>query len=282
MNDRHVTIDGRKVYLRIKGNGAPVVLLHGFPQTGEAWTAVADKLAGRNRVIVPDLPGFGQSDPAVSADGGDVAALLLRALEAEGVDKFAVVGHDFGGAIAIRMALDAPERAERLVIVNAPFRKIDFKRAPHMLLFQVPVLPEIGFRLFGKQAVPWMIRAASKNKAALNAETLTRYGETLSDMRRARSALDYYRTMARNVLKRVVAKAPLMPKQPPTPGGGRRITVPTLIVWGADDYVLPQSLIPSIEQYADDATVVRLPGVGHFVPEEAPMELAHEIDRFLT
>ncbi len=281
MSGHHVEVDGRMIFVRNRGNGAPVVLLHGFPQTGEAWTKVADKLSGRNRVIVPDLPGYGRSDAASSADAGDVARLLFRAIEAAGADKFALVGHDWGGSIALRMALQAPERVERLVVVNAPFRHLDLLRGAHMLLFNVPLLPEAALGILGRRLVPLMIKAASKKRDAFDDEAMRGYGEAFADFGRARSALAYYRTTTRALVrKQAGALVPFFGSARPL-GTPRPIEVPTLIVWGMSDPIMPASLIPTIERDIPGAQVLRLPDVGHFVPEEAPDELAHGIDEFL-
>lgn len=290
MSERFVEVEGRRIFIREHGNGAPLVLLHGFPQTGDAWRSVADKLAGRNRVFVPDLPGYGRSDAAVNAEISTVSRVLVHALQAAGVEKFALVGHDWGGSIALRIALDHPEAVEKLVVVNAPFRSLDLRHGWHFLAFNVPVIPEAIMMLAGKRLVPMMIRAASKNKQAFDDDAMKRYGEAFSDLAHARSTLAYYRTITRSaILKGVRSAAAKLPI--PLPGmsatdshedGPRRVQVPTLIVWGERDPVLPPSLIATVERDIDDAKVVRLPDVGHFVPEEAPSELAHEIDRFLN
>lgn len=286
MSDRFIDVDGRRVFMREHGNGAPLVLLHGFPQTGDAWRAVADKLSGRNRVFVPDLPGYGKSDPSRGGDIASASAMLLRALQIAGAEKFALAGHDWGGSIGLRMALDHPESVEKLIVVNAPFRKLDLRRGWHFLALNVPVVPEALLTLFGTRAIPILIRAASANKDAIDPETMQSYGASMADLTRARNALSYYRTSTRSALIRAarsgLSKLPI-PGMPARPERElRRVEVPTLIVWGERDPALPPSLIESIERDIDECTVVRLPGVGHFVPEEAPSELAHEIDRFLN
>lgn len=287
MSERFVEVEGRRIFVREHGNGTPVVLLHGFPQTGQAWKQVADKLSGRNRVFIPDLPGFGQSDAAVASDIGTIARTIVRALEAAGAAKFTVVGHDWGGSIALRIALDFPESVEKIVVVNAPFRSLDLRHGWHFLALNVPLVPEAVMVLAGRRLVPMLIKAASKNKQAFDDEAMKGYGEAFSDLAHARSTLAYYRTITRTTIMRgvraAVSKLPIpglgAPAEPSEP---RRVQAPTLIVWGERDPVLPASLIASIERDIDDVTTVRLPDVGHFVPEEAPSELAHEIDRFLN
>ncbi|NNU78898.1 alpha/beta hydrolase [Halovulum dunhuangense] len=106
------------------GEGFPVLLLHGFPQTRAAWHLVAPQLARHYRVIVPDLPGYGASrGPTPSADGAthskrSMAAAMVEVMESLGHDEFAVAGHDRGGRVAYRMALDHPNRVNRLAVMD--------------------------------------------------------------------------------------------------------------------------------------------------------------------
>lgn len=119
-----VHANGTRLFLRTGGEGPPLLLLHGFPQTHVMWHRVAPALAERHRVIIPDLRGYGwsdipRSDPAHRAYskremGRDMVALM----EALGHVRFALVGHDRGARVGYRMALDAPGRIERLAVLD--------------------------------------------------------------------------------------------------------------------------------------------------------------------
>src|SRR4051794_14613455 len=112
--------DGVALHVRTAGAGTPVVLVHGYPQNGLCWHRVAPALAEQHTVVVPDLRGYGRSSTPPDDDGhtvyskrtmaNDIAALMSSL----GHERFAVVGHDRGGRVAYRLALDHRARVERL------------------------------------------------------------------------------------------------------------------------------------------------------------------------
>jgi epoxide hydrolase 4 len=274
--ERTVDVDGVRFLVREAGDGAPVVLLHGFPQTGDCWRAVAASLARRHRVIAPDLPGFGRSGRPRSYDAASVASLLAGFCEAVGAPRATIVGHDWGGSLAFALALGHPETVERLVVTNAPFRKLDLKRGFHFLAFNIPFAPEIAFRLAGDRLVTFMLRAGSARKEAFTDENVRPYLEAYRSSENVSSAMSYYRTVTRSVIARRLKPAPRPSAAP------RRIEAPTLIVWGMRDPALPPAILESIERDIPQARTVRLDDVGHFVPDEAPVELARAIEEFIA
>jgi pimeloyl-ACP methyl ester carboxylesterase len=265
------------MFVREEGAGEPVVLLHGFPQTGECWRAVADRLAKRYRVIVPDLPGFGRSGPPPRYEAEAVAGVLATFLDELDASPATIVGHDWGGSLAFALALTYPPRVSNLVVVNAPFRKLDLRRGLHFLAFNVPFVPELAFRLAGDRVVTFMLRAGAARKDVFDEETTRPYREAYADPANVRSALAYYRTITRKIIGRK-----MRPGHPSGSGTPRRIEAPTLLVWGMRDPVLPESILAGIERDIPQARAVRLPDCGHFVPEECPDDMAGAIESFLT
>jgi pimeloyl-ACP methyl ester carboxylesterase len=274
--ERTVEAGGVSFFVREGGDGDPVLLLHGFPQTGDCWDSIASSLAERHRVIVPDLPGFGRSGAPPRYDAASVAGSLVALCDAVGARAATVVGHDWGGSLAFALALGHPERVERLVVTNAPFRKLDLKRGFHFLAFNVPFAPEIAFRLAGDRLVTFMLRAGSARKEVFTAERMRPYLEAYRSPENVSSAMSYYRTVTRSVIARR-----LRPAQRSS-GVRRRIEAPTLIVWGMRDPALPPAILESIERDIPQARTVRLDDVGHFVPDEAPEELAQAIEEFIS
>jgi len=253
---------GIRLFTREEGTGPPVVLLHGFPQTGEVWSGVAPALVqAGHRVVIPDLPGYGRSDRPL---GYDIETLgqTLAAFIANVAGKAVVVGHDWGGSLAFRLASHHPEVVERMVVVNAPYRKLDLRRAWHMVAFNIPVLPELAFMLAGGSLVDGMLRLGSARREAFTRESTAPYRENFGDLGHIRAALAYYRTSTR---------AAIMGRRG---GGGKRIEVPAMIVWGMKDPALPVHLLEGIERDIPHARIERLPDVGHFVPDEDPAMLA--------
>jgi len=276
-----VEAGGVRFFLREAGSGEPMLLLHGFPQTGACWQGVAERLAPAHRLLVPDLPGFGRSGRPASFDAATVADSLESLLDAVGAERATVVGHDWGGSMAFALALAHPERVTRLVVTNAPFRKLDLKRGFHFLLFNVPVVPEIAFKLVGDRLVTFMLRAASARKQVFTPDAMRPYREAYHSSGNVSSALAYYRTVTRRVIAQRFAQPFARPSRGGTTPERRRITAPTMIVWGMRDPALPENVLQSIERDIPGARVVRLDDVGHFVPDEAPEELAAAIASFI-
>jgi pimeloyl-ACP methyl ester carboxylesterase len=274
-DERTIEAGGVRFFVRESGAGDPIVLFHGFPQTGECWRRVAELLSVSHRVIVPDLPGFGRSTAPPAYDASRVADILADLLDAAGAKRATVVGHDWGGSLAFALTLAHPDRVGKLVVANAPFRKLDLRRGVHFLAFNLPVLPEVAFRLAGDRLVTFMLRAGSARKEAFGDDAIRPYVHAYRDPATVRAALSYYRTVTRRVIARRIRPGR-------SPSQGRRIEVPTLIVWGMRDPALPPSLLEGILRDIPHARAVRLADVGHFVPEEAPKELAREIESFLA
>lgn len=284
MTEELIDVAGTKIFTRRSGDGPAVLLLHGFPQTGHCWRDVASQLEKRFDVIVPDVPGYGRSDRPPQADAGPVAALLDAYLDRLEVEKVTIVGHDWGGAFAFRMALDHQPRVERLVITNSPFREMSLWRAWYIMYFNLPLLPELSFRALGNRLIEGALKGASTRKDVFDDATVRVYQDAYASNERVCSALAYYRTTTRRSLAKQV-RGRLRGRGSLRPTGlegdrPRRITAPTLLVWGMKDPVLTPALIPGIVRDIPQAEVVELDGVGHFVPEEAPGELAAAIERF--
>ena len=278
MNERTVDAGGVRMLVREAGSGDPVILLHGFPQTGECWNGVAERLSKRHRVIVPDLPGYGRSDRPPAFDAETVAGVLAAFAEAVDAPVATIVGHDWGGSLAFAFALTHPARVARLVVTNAPFRTLDLKRGVHFLLFNVPVVPELAFRLAGGRLVNFMLRAGAARKDVFTDTATQPYRAAYAEPANVSSALAYYRTMTRRVIARRITRRTSSPRS----GSSRRIEQPALVVWGMRDPVLSEVVLAGIERDIPHAKIVRLEDVGHFVPEEAPAELAAVIEEFLA
>jgi len=246
------------------------LLLHGWPQDGSSWEAVARQLAASGyRVVCPDLKGFGRSD--TPRDGYDPATLadetaqLIRNLHAR---KALLVGHDWGGAIALATAFRHPGRVRALVVASSPFRQLDLTVSWHVPLFNLPVLPQLAFRVAGRPLTRAAIRYSAVVQTPFDDATMDRYADAVTVSPTA--WLAYYRTLSRKALvdwgvRKVRRRVPLL-RQPPEP---HRLRVPAVVIWGEEDRVTPFHLAGRVAHDLD-AELVALPGVGHLVHEEAP------------
>lgn len=125
------------------GQGPPLFLLHGFPQSPYCWRHLMPGLAERHRVIAFDLKGYGESDrPEGGYDLGTLSAEMREALHSLGYERAVWAGHDWGGALLWAVALRYPELVERFVIINAPFHRISPLHSWYILPFSVPGLME--------------------------------------------------------------------------------------------------------------------------------------------
>ena len=255
-----------------------VVLLHGMPQTSYAFRHVIPFLAGRYRVIVPDLRGTGASDLAENGDygletlAGDVGAVL----DATGEGPALVTGHDWGGAIAWAFATRFPARVRHIIAVNGPhpaayaremLTRAQASRAVYIGLFHLPGaarLLSLGRAWsFGK-----MIEGSSA-PLAFSKVDLDLYRDAYARPGRAEALIAYYKQVfgGRRALEK---RREIMTTWP-------RTDVPATVLWGEDDQALAPSHPDAIRPYASRLEIRRLPGVSHWVPEERPEEVARAI-----
>ena len=240
-------------------------LLHGVPETSSAWNGIAPGLADGRRVLCPDLPGLGGSAYSGPFDASSVVEQLMALLDQMVPGgRLDLVGHDWGGSLALAMVGAHPERFRSLVVVNAPYRKVPLLRAGHIPFFALPVAPELLFRLGGPRVVDVMFRAAWKSDRVLDPEVKAEYTAAYTDPGRVKAMLGYYRAVARPR-----AAALLTRRSDPKPS---RIRAERMLVrGGAADPVLPVWVGESVQKdLGPDCQMITIPGAGHFVIEEAP------------
>lgn len=143
-----------------------MLLLHGAPQTSAVWTRLAEILSTDRVVLAPDLKGLGASEHRPPYDlatlAAEQAALILHELEGlPGDGRVDVVGHDWGGVIALALAESRGDLVRRLGVLAAPYRRVSLLRAPHLLALRLPVLPEVAFRLAGDRLAATAVRLAA-------------------------------------------------------------------------------------------------------------------------
>jgi pimeloyl-ACP methyl ester carboxylesterase len=281
MNVRNVAVADTRFLLREEGSGdgTPVLLLHGIPQTSSVWRDVAPMLAkGGRRVLAPDLPGLGGSAYAGPYDVPSLVAQLVALLDEElPGERVDVVGHDWGGSLALGLTGAHPDRVRRLCVANTVYRHVNLLRAAHMPFFALPGAPELLFRLGGARVVDTMLSLGWKSDVRLDPEVKAEYVAAYSEPEKVHAMLGYYRAAVRpRVL--AVARRGNAPASPP-----RVQAEEMLVLWGAADAVLPISVGESIvKDLGARCTMVTVPGAGHFVIEEAPDVVRETLSRFLA
>lgn len=268
----------------IGGSGPPVLLLHGHPQTHVTWRKIAPALAKRFRVVAADLRGYG--DSTKPAGGGDHATYSKRAMAADqvalmralGHERFAVVGHDRGGRVAHRMALDHPDAVDRVAVLDiAPtvtmYARTDKAFATRyfwwFFLIQPAPLPETMIGHDPEFFLRSHLAHQTKTPGATEPVAFAQYLRCYRDPATIHAICEDYRAAASIDLDHDRADA------------DRRIDAPLLALWGAEGTV--GALYDVLDTWRDKATDVRgraLP-CGHLLQEEAPDDLLADLSAFL-
>jgi pimeloyl-ACP methyl ester carboxylesterase len=271
---RTVDVGGLAVHVAEAGrpDGPPLVLLHGWPQHWWCWRHVVPLLADRYRLLLPDLRGHGwTAAPDSGYDKEQLVTDLLGTLDALELDSVGLVGHDWGGWTGFLTCLRAPERVSAFLAlgITHPWqtpsvgRALQGWRLAYQAALSTPVVSERALRAT-PQLVGRAIRLGTTQQDAFTEQDLRLFGEVLQEPARARATVQLYRTFlyreSLGVLRGRYA--------------GARLSVPTRMVVGDGDPVAAGPFLTGWQDHADDMAVEVLPRVGHFVPEEAPAEVA--------
>lgn len=262
---RRSEVDARGVRFHVTeaGSGSPVLALHGWPQHHFTYRhLLADPPPGL-RIIAPDLPGYGWSGPAPHRWAKeDVASDVLALLDAIGLERVLLVGHDWGGWIGYLLVLRAPERFTALLANSIPHVwNPPTALLPHAWrLGHMPLMAALGRPLVRHtRALDAAFRLGVANRAAFTPADIRVYTDRFRDPICAQVTTDTYRTF-------LVKEIPASARSPER----RRASVPVHALLGTRDFAIHPSLVAPATALADDYAVELVEGAGHFVPEEAP------------
>ncbi len=259
-------------------NDPLVILLHGFPEFSYGWRKQIPYLADAGyRVWAPDQRGYNLSDKpdglaAYSID--ELAADVVGLIDAAGEKQAFLVGHDWGAAVAWRVAAKYPDRLKKMVILNVPHGEVMQKslrssfsqllKSWYIFFFQIPWLPEF----LAKQR-DWKINAASLTESSragtFTENDLAQYREAWSQPKAYTSMLNWYRAML---------------QKPPMPLASFRISVPTLLIWGAKDRFLGQEMAQPSVDLCEDGQLVFIEEATHWVQHEEAQWVNELVDKF--
>jgi len=269
------------IHVRIGGAGSPLLLLHGYPETGTMWHKVAPLLADRFRLVIPDLPGYGQSDvPATDARNTPytkraMAAVMVEVMAALGHERFAVAGHDRGGRVAYRMALDTPQHVERLATLDilpgyeywARMNREYALRIYHWVFLAQPFpVPETlicpnSDAYYRSTLASW---TRAKTLEGFDPRAVEQYLSALRDPARVRAACEDYRAGAYADVDHDAADL----------AAGRKIAAPLLALWcGSGVGAAAGSTLETWRKWAVDVRGEEIDS-GHFLCEENPRATA--------
>ena len=265
-----MSVDGTRMAYRVAGEGAPVVLVHGWPTSSMLWHHQCARLSRHARVYAPDLPGFAASDGF--ADGRysweRYANTLRGYLDELGIDKASFVGHDIGAPAVLLLAMRWPERVDRLAILNTtPFPSLPWLVRLLVAACRAPLLGDLvvsrlGFRL--------LFAIGTSGGDADAAALARRFHEPLAREPQARKRLQtILASLDIDELRRVEA-------------GLSRLEHDTLVLWGARDPIGPEATAYRLDHQLPNSTLRLLKDRGHFLPEDAPEAVTRELAEFLA
>jgi len=259
------------------------LLLHGFPECNYSWRHQMPLLARMGYTVwAPNLRGYGgTSRPEHIRDYrmcdlvDDVAGLI----DAAGAEETLLIGHDWGGAIAWVFALAGIRPLERFIVMNLPHPRLfrrglktwkQLRRSWYIFFFQIPWLPERLLGANGARRVSGSIRGTASHKDRFPGEVLEVYRKNAAQSGALTAMLAYYRAYIRYPMDRDLARSIY-----------QKLETPTLMIWGEEDTALGRELTIGTEELVSDLTLRYLPGVSHWVQQEAPETVNAMIEAWL-
>jgi haloacetate dehalogenase len=280
-----------RIFVRQSGSGSPILLLHGFPETHLMWRHVAPLLARNFTVICADLRGYGCSScPPSTPDHAPYAKRtmaqdMIIVMERLGFPRFAVAGHDRGGRVAYRMALDNPKRIDRVAVLDVlptgtVWSRADAKFAlaywPWIFLAQPEPLPERALAAAAEAVVDNALHTWGTSSAVFPAEVRAAYVQALRDPQHIHAICEEYRAAA--TLDRQ--------HDADDQSAGRRIACPLLALWSAQGaldtwYATAGGPLALWRAWGEDVQGHPVEG-GHFFPEEAVQQTFEALGQFFA
>ena len=276
---RYIDTGDLRLHAVTGGDGPPLLLVHGWPQTWYAWRLLMPALARDFSVVAIDQRGIGLSDkPQDGYDTGTLASDLVAVMDALGHQRFAMYGTDVGMPIAYALAADHPDRLDRLVVSEAPLPGISpspplflppqlNERLWHLAFNQLPKINEQLVR--GREDIFFGAEFdASAGTKKLPDNVVKYYIDTLAaDPDHLRGSFGFYRAIRASIAQNEQRKT-------------RRLTLPVLAIGGAESS--GEGVGNTMKLAADDVQTLVIPGCGHWVAEQAPEQLLAALTAFLA
>ena len=289
---RYAELEGCRIHYVTRGEGKPIVFMHGFPQFWFLWRRQLEDLGTDHAVHALDMRGYNLSDKPQDVEAYRMRHLLgdLKGLVEElGIAPFTLVGHDWGGIVSWAFALKYPELLERFVIIDSPppfTWNRDLRESPkqreavnYMLeLSKASPEPEQMLAAGDFAMLDRMLERIGSSDATLTDEERATYHEAWAQPGALTGGLNYYR--AAQMGEQVAAGG--VAEEYEAKIRSLRIEVPTLVIWGERDPALLVGLTRGLEQWIPDLRLEILPGAGHWVPYERPEEVNSLIREFVS
>jgi pimeloyl-ACP methyl ester carboxylesterase len=272
---RMASVNGIQMHYVIGGQGDPVVLLHGWPETWYAWHKVMPALAQNYTVIAPDLRGLGDSSkPTTGYDGKTVAEDIHQLVTQLGFNTIYLVGHDIGTWVAYPYAAEHPAEVEKLVIMEVPPPGFWPPPVPLPWWFsfhQTPDVPETLVQGKEMEYLSWFYHNLAYNPSAITQEAIDEYVSRYSAPGGMRAGFEYYRAFQENVMQNQNYSQ-------------TNLTMPVLALGAghipAFGGISNPTAVLGMQQSAENVTGIIIPNAGHFFPEEQPQFVINQLSNF--
>lgn len=281
---RTIEANGLSFVIDEAGEGDDVALfLHGFPESKHSWRYQLPLLAKLGwRAVAFDQRGYGDSSRPKGVKAYDLENLMSDAgavFDALGAKRRLLIAHDWGAIVAWCFAMDRIRDLEGLVIMNVPHPAVfqadirtnaaQRKKSWYVFFFQIPWVPELALTANGARAIGRAFSEMAIDKSRFSEADLDHYRQNALKPGAATAMVNWYRAGARNGMKKWA------------PDTAPVIDIPTLMIWGEEDTALGIELTEGYGPYVKDFTLQRLPGVSHWVQQEAPEAVNARLEAWL-
>jgi len=276
---QYVISNNVRLHYVTQGEGPLMLMLHGFPEFWYSWRHQIAEFAQDYKVVALDLRGYNDSEKPNAVTAYHMSELIKDVkgvIEGLGYENCVLVGHDWGGAIAWSFAYAHPDMLQKLIVMNLP-HLAKFQEAlthnPRQMLrswyigfFQLPMLPELLFRADGYRAISSAFAERATNKNAFSPEDLDDFKEAAAKPGALTAMINYYRSnldLIKNAKDWGILK------------------IPTLLLWGEDDFALGKELTYGTETYVQDLQLHYLSHCSHWIQQEQPEQVNQYMRTFL-
>lgn len=268
INQTYIQVGGVKLYCEYELNDKPnILLIHGFASSSYTFRKIVPLLQEEFSTISVDLPGFGRSEKSTSFiySFENYANILLELLKRFQIKKTSIVAHSMGGQIALHMAKASPERVDKLVLLCSSGY---LRRAKKALIYSsyLPFFDRVAYYYVHRKGVSDYLKNVFFNTNLISDEMIKEFSRPLSDR-------GFYKALIRLVRHREGDLEPYELKQ---------IKVPTLLIWGEDDRVVPIHVGKRLVKDLPNAELITYKKTGHLITEERPEQTTQYIVKHLT
>ena len=256
MNQTFIKVDNINLYCEyLLNDKPPILLIHGFASSTYTFRRIIPLLQKKFSIIAVDLPGFGKSEKSTSFvySFENYAKLMIECIHKFGFANTHIVAHSMGGQIALNMARIAPDKINKLILLSSSGY---LKRSKKLLIISsyLPFFEKVIHYYIGRKDVKYHLGNVFFNQSLINDELVREFGRPLAEK-------GFYKALIRLIRHR---EGDLLPKQL------QDIQVPTLLIWGEEDRVVPVEVGKQLVQDLPDAKLITYEKTGHLITEERP------------